>query len=60
LDERGREFSMEMWRRNDLIRFGQFEKAWGIKTDANPNKRIFPIPRPEMQLNPKLVQNPGY
>ncbi|MGF7075389.1 RagB/SusD family nutrient uptake outer membrane protein [Mucilaginibacter sp. 3215] len=60
LDERGREFSMEMWRRNDLIRFGQFEKPWGIKTDANPNKRIFPIPRPEMQLNPKLVQNPGY
>jgi hypothetical protein len=60
LDERGREFSMEMWRRNDLIRFGQFEKAWGIKTDADPNKRIFPIPRPEMQLNPKLVQNPGY
>lgn len=60
LDERGREFSMEMWRRNDLIRFGQFEKKWGIKTDADPNKRIFPIPRPEMQLNPKLVQNPGY
>lgn len=60
LDERGREFSMETWRRNDLIRFGQFEKPWGIKTDANPNKRIFPIPRSEMQLNPKLVQNPGY
>lgn len=60
LDERGRELAMEMWRRNDLIRYGQFEKAWGIKTDADPNKRIFPIPRPEMQLNPKLVQNPGY
>ncbi|SFS39140.1 RagB/SusD family nutrient uptake outer membrane protein [Mucilaginibacter polytrichastri] len=60
LDERGRELAIEMWRRNDMIRFGQFEKAWGIKTDANPNKRIFPIPRPEMQLNPKLVQNPGY
>lgn len=60
LDERGRELSVEMWRRNDLIRYGQFEKPWGIKTDADPNKRIFPIPRPEMQLNPKLVQNPGY
>jgi hypothetical protein len=60
LDERARELAMEGWRRNDLIRYGQFEKAWGIKTDANPSKRIFPIPRPEMQLNPKLVQNPGY
>jgi hypothetical protein len=60
LDERGREFPMEGWRRNDLIRFGQFEKAWGIKTDTDPNHRVFPVPRGEMQLNPKLVQNPGY
>ncbi|WP_183559601.1 RagB/SusD family nutrient uptake outer membrane protein [Mucilaginibacter sp. SP1R1] len=60
LDERARELAVEGWRRNDLIRYGQFEKTWGIKTNADPNKRIFPIPRPEMQLNPKLVQNPGY
>ncbi|MGI4019991.1 MAG: RagB/SusD family nutrient uptake outer membrane protein [Janthinobacterium lividum] len=60
LDERGRELAMEMWRRNDIIRFGQYEKAWGIKTDANPIHRIFPIPTPEIQLNPKLTQNPGY
>ncbi len=60
LDERGREFACEYSRRNDLIRFGQYEKAWGIKTDADPNHRIFPIPRPEIQLNPKLTQNPGY
>lgn len=32
LDERGREFICEMWRRQDLIRFGQFEKDWGWKT----------------------------
>ncbi|TWI93925.1 putative outer membrane starch-binding protein [Mucilaginibacter frigoritolerans] len=60
LDERGREFTVESWRRNDLIRFGQYEKAWGIKTDVNAQHRIFPIPNPEIQLNPKLVQNPGY
>jgi hypothetical protein len=60
LDERGRELSVEAWRRNDLIRFGQFEKPWGIKTDANPAHRIFPIPTAEIQLNPKLTQNPGY
>jgi hypothetical protein len=60
LDERGRELAMEMWRRNDLIRFGQFEKPWGIKMNADPQRRIFPIPKSEIQLNPKLVQNPGY
>lgn len=60
LDERGRELAMECWRRNDLIRYGQYEKPWGIKTDADPNHRIFPIPTPERQLNPKLAQNPGY
>jgi hypothetical protein len=60
LDERGRELAVECWRRNDLIRYGQYEKTWGIKTDADPNHRIFPIPTPERQLNPKLTQNPGY
>jgi hypothetical protein len=60
LDERGRELPMEGWRRNDLIRFGQYEKTYSIKTDTDPNHRIFPVPRAEMQLNPKLVQNPGY
>jgi len=60
LDERGREFPMEGWRRNDLIRYGLFERTYSIKTDADPNHRIFPVPRAEMQLNPKLVQNPGY
>lgn len=60
LDERAREFADEGWRRNDLIRYGMYENAWGIKTDANPQHRIFPIPNPELQLNPKLVQNPGY
>ncbi|MDR3693782.1 RagB/SusD family nutrient uptake outer membrane protein [Mucilaginibacter sp.] len=60
LEERAREFADEGWRRNDLIRYGMYENAWGIKTDANPDKRIFPIPTPELQLNSKLVQNPGY
>lgn len=60
LDERGRELALECWRRNDLIRYGQYEKAWGIKTDSDPRKRLFPIPRAERQLNPKLDQNDGY
>lgn len=31
LDERSRELIFEPWRRNDLIRFGQFEADWGQK-----------------------------
>ncbi|QRR01443.1 RagB/SusD family nutrient uptake outer membrane protein [Dyadobacter sandarakinus] len=58
--ERAREFAWEGWRRNDMIRFGKFEGKWGYKTDSDVNKRIFPIPRVALQLNPALVQNPGY
>ena len=31
LDERSRELFIEPWRRNDLIRFGQFENDWAAK-----------------------------
>lgn len=60
LKERALELNWENWRRNDLIRFGKFENSWGYKTDADVNKRIFPIPSGERILNPTLVQNPGY
>lgn len=59
-NERTREFAMESWHRNDMIRFGKFEDAWGYKTDADPNKRVFPIPTNAFKTNPSLVQNPGY
>jgi hypothetical protein len=58
--ERARELAWECWRRNDMIRFGKYEESWGLKTDNNPLKRIFPIPQNALQVNPKLVQNPGY
>jgi len=58
--ERCREFAYEGWHRNDMIRFGKFEGKWGFKTDANPDHRIFPIPTSALQVNPALVQNPGY
>ncbi|MBS7562930.1 RagB/SusD family nutrient uptake outer membrane protein [Mucilaginibacter sp. Bleaf8] len=60
LNERAREFAWEGWRRNDLIRFGKFENAWGFKTNTDVNKRIYPVPTSEKALNPNLVQNPGY
>lgn len=58
--ERAREFAWETWRRNDMIRFGRYEDRWGLKTDNSTFKRIFPIPANAIQVNPKLVQNPGY
>jgi hypothetical protein len=65
LDERAREFSWEAWRRNDLIRFGQFEVEYKLPNDVltmnkDVSRRLFPIPVAEIKLNPKLVQNPGY
>lgn len=59
-EERCREFAWETWHRNDMIRFGKFEDAYGFKTDTDPNRRIFPIPTTALSTNPKLVQNPGY
>jgi starch-binding outer membrane protein, SusD/RagB family len=58
--ERARELAWECWRRNDMIRFGKFEGAWGLKTNADTYRRIFPIPQVAMTTNPKLVQNTGY
>jgi hypothetical protein len=61
LDERARELAWEGWRRNDLIRFGQYEKAWGFKTATTEvSRRIFPVPAVELALNANLKQNPGY
>lgn len=66
LDERGREFFSEMWRRNDLIRFGQFENDWGLKHVINSAaktqkwRRIFPIPTNVMNSNTNWTQNTGY
>lgn len=66
LDERGREFFDENWRRNDLIRFGHFEEDWGYKNAINPNaktdytKRIFPVPTGVLNENTNWTQNSGY
>lgn len=63
IDERGRELFVEFWRRNDLIRFGQFTKDWEFKEGSavgNSDKHVFPIPASQVILNPNLVQNAGY
>ena len=60
LNERGREFSYEMFRREDLIRFGKYTDAWWEKPASDKNREIFPIPFDVMTANPVLKQNPGY
>ncbi|MBT8302678.1 MAG: RagB/SusD family nutrient uptake outer membrane protein, partial [Maribacter sp.] len=63
LDERGRELFAEAWRRNDLIRFGQFTRDWLFKAPASINNdkwKLYPIPAAQLLANPALQQNPGY
>lgn len=58
--ERCREFTWECWHRNDMIRFGKFENAYGFKTNSDTYRRIFPIPTNALATNGKLIQNTGY
>ncbi len=62
LDERGREFYWESWRRNDLIRFGKFLDPFGPTKPAKSDDKylVFPIPANALAANPDLGQNPGY
>jgi hypothetical protein len=55
-----REFTLEGLRRSVNIRMGDWFNPWWNK-DATPEYRaLFPIPQYELDLNSKLVQNPGY
>ena len=64
LRERGFELYFEGFRRGDQIRFGTYEDSWTEKTDADPNKRLFPIPQSAVDgasgVEGFLVQNAGY
>lgn len=62
LDERGREFIFEGWRRQDIIRFGTFSTGtwWDHKPDASDTRQLFPIPSQAIANNANLKQNPGY
>lgn len=55
--ERGFELYWEMVRRTDMIRFGKYEGQWTEKTNADPKKRIFPIPQTAIDGASNL---PGY
>ena len=69
LDERARELYLELWRRQDLIRYGKFTTdayLWDWKGGERNGKAVadymnlYPIPTSDKMVNPGLVQNPGY
>lgn len=60
LAERGRELAWEFHRRQDQIRFGTFDDAWGFKPATDAHTNVYPIPQSQINLNPNLIQNDGY
>ena len=48
-------------RRQDQIRQGTYTSGvWFGKTASAPYKVVLPIPQQQLEVNPKLKQNPGY
>lgn len=64
LKERLLELVWEGWRRQDLIRFGKYTKAYDqripIENENTGFTTVFPIPQKCLDLNKKLKQNKGY
>ena len=66
LDERLMELCWEGWRRQDLIRFDQYESLfegdeyYDKVDESDGHTRLFPIPGDAISMNHNLVQNPGY
>jgi starch-binding outer membrane protein, SusD/RagB family len=58
LEERGREMFWEAHRRQDLIRFGEFNKAWWEKDISSPDRNTFPIPQWAIDANSNLALEP--
>lgn len=61
LEERGREFMFEGFRRQDLIRWNKHTTGtWWDHTPSAEFKNLYPIPQRQRNLNPNLTQNSGY
>lgn len=64
LHERRMEFVNEGQRWYDLVRTGNLieyvKRAKGDKTNPQEFNSVFPIPQREIDINPKLTQNPNY
>lgn len=64
LSERQLEFAWEGWRRQDMIRFGRFTRAYSSRPrlpgEESGYTTVFPIPDKVIRMNSNLEQNPGY
>lgn len=60
LRERLLELAWEGWRRQDLVRFGQFNKAITDRPTTKPYLTVFPIHANTLAVNTNLTQNHGY
>ena len=64
LKERLLELVWEGWRRQDLIRFGKYTKAYDQRTPIDGEETgfttVFPIPQKCLDLNKQYKQNKGY
>jgi len=61
LDERGRELFLEGWRRSDMIRFGKYNNPTIFKPYTSEDfRRLYPVPKDQLDANPNLKQNTGY
>lgn len=64
LDERLLELAWEGWRRQDMIRFDKYHKAYNqrpqLEKEFNRYTTVFPIPQRVLDLNTNLKQNDGY
>lgn len=72
MNERSREFYLESWRRNDLVRNGMFagpnQITWQLKgnlenlegTRIAERNNVFPVPEPVLAAQPDFTQNDGY
>ncbi len=64
LNERLLELVWEGWRRQDLIRFGRYTKAYDerlpIDGEESGFTTVFPIPQKCLDLNKNYIQNYGY
>jgi hypothetical protein len=61
LDELAWEFNQEARRRTDMIRFNAFtKKSWLSHAPNGDYRKLYPIPKTEMDKNANLKPNPGY
>jgi len=70
LDERGREFYSEGYRRSDLVRFDRFGGKTGyfweykggaiLGVDFDDYRNLYPLPQSDIIANDNLIQNEPY